>query len=110
MNQRLELVSPEPWEDPEFARRPWSNLRAKQQVRRLRAPIGALGLILALIWAGLLLDPMIAGMALGAILALALTMGMLLGAMSLGIIGSGLFAVGDRVFSWLRRGSRWPED
>jgi hypothetical protein len=68
------------------------------------------GLVVALIWMGLLLDPMIARMALGAILALVLSVGILVGAMALGMIGSGLFAVGDRVLSWLRQGTRWPED
>jgi hypothetical protein len=69
-----------------------------------------LAVILGAVWIGLLLDPAIATLALGVVFALGLTAGVFLAAMGLGMIGSGVFAIGDRVFAWLRQGSRWPEE
>ena len=46
--------------------------------------IGAIGLIIALIWMGLLLDPLVRPLVVGGLLALGLTLGVLLGAMGLG--------------------------
>ena len=45
-----------------------------------------------------------------AALGFGITLAVLALAMALGLMGSGLFAVGDRVLAWLRAGSRWPDD
>jgi hypothetical protein len=123
MNQEIELESPDPWNDPEFTQRQrtkagadpasslsWSNIRALHQVRQFQERAWVLGLILAVVWLGLLLDPMVRPLVLGVLMALALTLGVLVGAMGLGLLGSGLFAVGDRVVAWFRQGSRWPDE
>ena len=42
-------------------------------------------------------------------MAFGLTLALIVGTMALGIMGFGLFAVGDHVSAWLRQGTRWPE-
>lgn len=106
MSQRLESVPPEPWEDPEFAGGGRHTFRGKSPTRRSPRRIGALGLIVAVSWLVLLFDPMIRPLVLGGLLALGLTLGVLLAAMALGMVGTSLFAVGDRVIAWVRQGSR----
>jgi hypothetical protein len=114
MNQQTEAASPAPWDDPEFASRRSNRPWAKFEARRSRRRIGALGLIVAVIWLAVLLDSMVGPLLLDGLLALAMTLGVtlvvFLSAMALGMIGTGLFAVGDRVIAWVRQGSRWPEE
>ena len=110
MSQRLELVSPDPWDDPEFAHRRSRTFGAKLQARRYQRRIWTLGLIVSVVWMAVLLDPMGGPLLLGGLLALTLTLVVLLTAMALGMLGTGLFAVGDRLIAWLRQGSRWPEE
>ncbi len=109
MNNQFEIVSPGPWDDPEFAPHSWNGPRAKSESRRSRR-IGATGLSMTAIWLVVLLDPMVRLLILGGLMAMALTPGVLVAAMALGMIGTGLFAVGDRFIAWLRRNSRWPEE
>ena len=65
---------------------------------------------LLVVWMGLLLDRTVGRMFWDAALGLAITLTVLALAMGLGLVGSGLFAVGDRVLAWLKAGSRWPDD
>ena len=65
---------------------------------------------LLLIWLELLLDPTVGRMLWDAALGFGITLAVLALALGLGLMGSGLFAVGDRVLAWLRAGSRWPDD
>ncbi|MGC8642699.1 MAG: hypothetical protein ACP5XB_22810 [Isosphaeraceae bacterium] len=112
MDQQLELLSPDPWDDPEFAQGRSRAFRAKLQARRYQRRIWTLGLIVAVTWLELLLDPMARPLVLDGLLVLAMVLsglGVLLLAMALGMIGAGLFAVGDRVIAWVEQGSRWPE-
>jgi hypothetical protein len=39
-----------------------------------------------------------------------LTLAILAGAMALGMLGTGLFAVGDRAIAWFQKNRRWPEE
>ena len=65
---------------------------------------------LVVVWMGLLLDPTVGRMFWDAALGFGITLAVLALAMGLGLIGFGLFAVGDRVLAWLKAGSRWPDD
>ena len=65
---------------------------------------------LLVVWMGLLLDPTVGRMFWDAALGFGITLAVLALAMGLGLIGFGLFAVGDRVLAWLKAGSRWPDD
>jgi hypothetical protein len=63
-----------------------------------------------LIWLELLFDPTLGRMLWNAALGFGITLAVLALAMGLGLMGSGLFAVGDRLLAWMRAGSRWPDD
>src|SRR5689334_5962224 len=108
MDQRSEPILPDPWQDPEFSR---TREDAKAGVdsrpglarggprmggRRARsgAQAGILFLVLAAVWFGLLLDPMLGPILLSLLLALGATLAVLIGAMGLGCVGFGLFAAG----------------
>jgi pilus assembly protein TadC len=64
-------------------------------------------LLLIVIYGGLLFDPLLRPVLLFALIGVGLIFAM---AMALGMMGTGLFAVGDRLFAWLRRCTRWPGD
>lgn len=112
MDQHFELVAPDPWDDPEFAsrRRRDPKSRPRRVAWRVQDRVGVLGLALAVVWLGLLIDPLVRSLVLNVLIALTLTLGVVVGAMGLGWIGTGLFAVGDRFVAWLRAGSQWPEE
>jgi hypothetical protein len=69
-----------------------------------------LGVVLAVVWIGVLLDPGIAGLALLLLAGIGAALGLIAAAMALGLLGFGLGIAGDRFIAWLRRGSRWPEE
>jgi hypothetical protein len=117
---------PEPWQDPEFA--PALNVGRFQKAgpaagpggrrdlaggsarRRSPLPLWIPALVLAALFAGFLFDPMIGPVIRAALAGVGVTLAVLLGAMALGMAGSGLFSIGDRVIAWIRRSSRWPEE
>jgi hypothetical protein len=45
-----------------------------------------------------------------AVTGIGLTLAILIGAMALGMLGTGLFAVGDRAVAWFQKSRRWPEE
>jgi hypothetical protein len=115
---------PDPRHDPEFA--PDGPARAKSEggwpspessrardgkrgALAARRRSGILALVLGLVWLGLLLDPTIGLLLLALLAAFGLALAVMAGAMALGMMGVGLFAVGDRVLAWCRRGTQWPE-
>ena len=115
---------PEPWQDPEFA--PFPDPGHLQQAKgspglrpeRLAKALGdrslarhasLLWLILAALFLGFLFDEFMGPVILFTLAAIGLGLAVLAGAMALGMAGTGLFAVGDRLFAWLKKGSRWPE-
>src|SRR5262249_23078556 len=79
--------------------------------RRRQFRIRTLMLVVALaaVWMGVLLDPNIAPLVLLIVGAFGIGLAVMAAAMALGLLGFGLFAGGDRVIAWLRRGSRWPD-
>ncbi|WP_165230461.1 hypothetical protein [Aquisphaera insulae] len=101
---------PAPWDDPEFHA---ARLAAKR-VRVARAwpdiRTWSLLIVLATLWMGLLFNPAIGPLLMGALMAFSLALSVLACAMALGMLGTGLFAVGDILLGWLRRSSRWPEE
>jgi ABC-type microcin C transport system permease subunit YejE len=68
------------------------------------------GVILAVVWLGVLLDPRIGPMVRLVLAAFGAVVGLFVGAMGLGLLGFGLCAAGDRFIGWLRQGTRWPEE
>ena len=112
------------WNDPEFSSRwalrekpassssPLSAENNQSGWKELRGRWRTRSLLIAflLIWLELLLDPTVGRMLWDVALGFGITLAVLALAMGLGLMGSGLFAVGDRVLSWLRAGSRWPDD
>jgi hypothetical protein len=86
-----------------------NNQSGRKQLRG-RWRTRSLLIALLVIWLGLLLDPITGPLFLSVALGVGITLGVLALAMGLGMMGSGLFAVGDRVLAWLRAGSRWPDD
>ena len=135
MEQEPARAFPDPWHDPDFSPRQvvgrksergstsggsWNDQGGRQRSRRFRVRIWVVSLVLLAIWLGLLLDPMVGPLILGilmafgllilgVLMAFGLTLALIVGTMGLGIMGFGLFAVGDHVIAWLRQGSRWPE-
>jgi hypothetical protein len=97
--------------DPEFSPR---GIVGRKQSRRneLRARWRIRSLLIAflVIWAVLLLDPMVGRVLWNVALGFATTLAVLAMAIGLGLMGSGLFAVGDRLLTWLRACSQWPDD
>ena len=65
---------------------------------------------LAAVWFGVLVDPQIGPLALYIVGAFGVALAVMAMAMSLGFLGFGIFAVGDRLVGWVRRASQWPED
>jgi hypothetical protein len=78
--------------------------------RTYRGRLAALGWLLAIVWLGVLIDPRIWPMVLGAGMLFGAVLGLFAAAMALGLIGFGVCTAGDRFIGWLRRGSRWPEE
>jgi hypothetical protein len=66
--------------------------------------------MLVILCVGFSLDPLVGPFIVGAAWLAALTLGILAAAMLLGLVGTLLFAAGDRLLAGLRRSSRWPED
>ncbi|QEH38067.1 hypothetical protein OJF2_66650 [Aquisphaera giovannonii] len=101
---------PAPWNDPEFN---LSGIAAKRpRVGRgwLELRTWSLLIVVAALWMGLLFNPAVGPLVLGTLMAFSLALSVLACAMALGLLGTGLFAAGDLLLGWLRRGSRWPED
>jgi hypothetical protein len=112
------------WDDPGFS--PRKAMRAKSTIpssplsteenRSSRKPLRSrwrtrsLLIALLVVWLALLLDPSVGRMLWEAALGFGITLAVIALAMGLGLMGFGLFAVGDRFLAWLRAGSRWPDD
>ena len=60
-------------------------------------------------WSVVLVDPNIGPLVLLALGAFGMTLGVMGAAMGLGLLDFGLFAAGDRIIGWFRRGSTWPD-
>jgi hypothetical protein len=117
MNRDVHPEPSGPWQDPEFA--PVRETGGKS----LHGPRPALfqasamtvrtwfpWLLLAALAVGLARDPLV-GPILGGVLGiLAMTLGIVAGAMVLGMIGSVLFAAGAWIVAGIRRSSRWPDE
>ncbi len=84
--------------------------RSSRKLLRGRWRTRSLLIALLMVWLALLLDPIVGRMLWDAALGFGITLAVIAMAMGLGLTGSGLFAVGDRVLAWLRAGSRWPDD
>lgn len=78
--------------------------------RAYRRRTAVLGLVLAIVWLGVLLDPRVGPLVLFILAAFGAVLGLFAGAMGLGLLGFGLCAAGDRFVGWLRRGARWPDE
>lgn len=83
---------------------------AGRGLRSYRRRMGVLGIALAIVWLGVLVDPRVGPLVLLALAAFGAVLGLFGAAMGLGLLGFGLCAAGDRFVGWLRRGARWPED
>lgn len=79
--------------------------------RRRRFRTRTILLIAALVsaWSIVLVNPNIGPLVLFALGAFGMTLGVMGAAMGLGWLGFGLFAAGDRIIGWFRRGSTWPD-
>lgn len=81
------------------------------RVRRwYRRRVRVLVAVLAIVWIGVLVDPHVGPSVLFVLVAFGAVIGLFGAAMGLGLIGFGLCSAGDRVVTWLRRGTRWPEE
>jgi hypothetical protein len=69
-----------------------------------------LALLLAFVWLGLLFDPIVGPPLLGILAAIGVTLALVVGAMLLGMMGFGLFAIGDHFIGWMQRGRKWPSE
>ena len=85
-------------------------LRREHGRRSYRRRLAVLGVALALVWLGVLVDPRMGPMVLFALAAFGAVLGLFGAAMGLGLLGFGLCAAGDRFVGWLRRVARWPEE
>jgi hypothetical protein len=65
---------------------------------------------LAAVWFGVLVDPQIGLLAFYIVGAFGVALAVMIIAMGLGVLGFGIFAVGDRLTGWVRRASQWPEE
>ena len=126
MDQEPAHADPDPWHDPDFTCRQavWRKSGrgsstaggtghdpgARQWSRWFRARIMAVALVLLALWVGLLFDPLVGPLILAVLMAFGLTLAVMVGTMGLAMMGSGLFAAGDQILAWLRRGTRWPEE
>jgi len=91
----------------ESASSPTAPERARRPFRRRMT---VLGVVLAVVWIGVLLDPGVGGLVLLLLAGIGAALGLLGAAMALGLLGFGLGIAGDRFVAWLRRGSRWPDE
>ena len=83
---------------------------SERRRRSYRGRMAVLGVGLAVVWLGVLVDPRIGPLVLFALAAFGAVVGLFGAAIGLGLLGFGLCAAGDRLVGWLRRGARWPED
>lgn len=81
--------------------------RSQARSRGLR--VGALALVVAGVWLGLLADPVVGPTLLSLLGVFAAVLAVVAVTLGLGWLGFGLFALGDRVAAWVKRSSRWPE-
>lgn len=117
MNRDVHPELSGPWQDPEFApvretggkslhgSRP-ALFHASAMTVRTWVP----WLLLAALAVGIARDPLVGPILAGLVGIFALTLGIVAGAMVLGMIGSGLFAAGDWIVAGIRRSSRWPDE
>jgi hypothetical protein len=84
-------------DDPQWRRRQF----------RLRTGMSAIALVA--ISMGILLDPNLAPLGLMLLGAFGVGLGVLAAGMTLGILGFGLCAAGERALGWLRRAASWPD-
>lgn len=103
------------WRDPEFTPLPGAADKGRPGARPAGyASLNARGwipwLLLAVLFLGLSSDPLVGPLIVGAVKLAALTVGIVAAAMLLGLIGSGLFAVGDRILAGLRGANHWPDE
>jgi hypothetical protein len=122
MNDDAQPVSPDPWRDPEFSPDrsgrgkignpvgPGRDPGPRRRTGVIRGPAWILALLLAAVSLDLLLDPMFGPMMMALVANIGLALGVMAGAMVLGTTGFALFAAGERVIAWLRRGTQWPEN
>lgn len=96
--------------DPDFDPMPEGS-KGDWERRRLRFRMQSLMLLVLVvgIWLALLFDPVVGPLVIAAMLGIGLVLGLMLALMSLGWLGFGLFAIGDRVIGWFQRSTRWPE-
>jgi hypothetical protein len=78
--------------------------------RGYRRRLAVLGVVLAVVWLGVLLDPRIGPLVLAVAALFGAVVGVFGAAMGLGLLGFGVCTVGDRFIAWLRSGARWPDE
>jgi hypothetical protein len=124
MDNPFEPAFPDPRDDPEFFSGKGPGKAAPNSVsgysgsgrvgiagaRRFPEVSRVLVFVLAMIWLGLLLDPIVGLVVVGLLTALAMTLAIVMVAMVLGIMGRRIFTASDLFFAWLRQSSRWPEE
>jgi hypothetical protein len=96
-------------EGPDFSQARCSALQARRRHRQYLVRTMSLAIPVALVWLGVMLDPILGPMVARVLGLLAMGVGIMLGAWMLGGIGFALLALGDRAWGWVRRVSRWPE-
>lgn len=117
MSRDARTDPPGPWEDPEFAPArgkstpdPWREHPGRAVRGRFGLPTRIGTLMLLILVVGFLFDPMVGPGIVLVLMGIGLALGILAAAAALGMIGVGLFAVGDRVVAWMRRGREWPDE
>lgn len=96
--------------DPDFDPMPRASKGESERRRRRFRRRSMLLLVLVVgIWLALLFDPVVGPIVSAALLGIGLVLALLVALMSLGWVGFGLFALGDRVIGWFQRSTRWPE-
>ncbi len=118
MNPATRPIDDDPGRDPHFRAKDLgpdktsSDGQAQSRERRRRRfRTRTILLIAALVsaWSVVLVDPNIGPLVLFALGAFGMSLGVMGAAMGLGLLGFGLFAAGDRIIGWFRRGSTWPD-
>ncbi len=118
MNPATRPTDDDPGRDPYFraehvgpdkARSGGQAHRPERRRRRFRARTILLIAALVSAWSVVLVDPNIGPLVRFALGAFGMTLGVMGAAMGLGLLGFGLFAAGDRIIGWFRRGSTWPD-
>jgi hypothetical protein len=84
-------------------------LHSTSSLKPVRLRTLSLAVAIVAVWGGIMLDPIIGPFVVSIVGGVAIGVLLILGAMGLGGIGLGLFALGDRAVAWVRRVSRWPE-